>query len=159
MTPIVKSQFHDGLSVLPLVTFNILLKISIGFIRPFLLRAYKPNTRSCISICWSVDFSICTKWRALQNIELLYELPCIYQEYFIRYYSRMSLVVQWLRICLPMQETQVQSLVWEDSTCHRATKPIHLNYWTCALESVLHSKRLHHNKKPVKQRVAPACCN
>ena len=24
-------------------------------------------------------------------------------------------VVQWLRICLPMQGTQVQSLVWEDS--------------------------------------------
>ena len=28
-----------------------------------------------------------------------------------------SLVVQWLRICLPMQGTRVQSLVWEDSTC------------------------------------------
>ena len=150
----VKSQFHDGLSVLPLVAFNILLKISIGFIRTFLLRAYKPNTRSCIRICWSVDFSIRTKWRALQNIELLYELACIYQEYFIRYYSRMSLVVQRWRICLPMQETQVQFLV-----CHRATKPIHHNYWTCALESVLHRRRICHNKKPVQQRVAPACCN
>ena len=28
-----------------------------------------------------------------------------------------SLVVQWLRICLPKQETRVQPLVWEDSTC------------------------------------------
>ena len=27
-----------------------------------------------------------------------------------------SLVVQWLRIHLPMQGTQVQSLVWEDPT-------------------------------------------
>ena len=36
--------------------------------------------------------------------------------------SRTFLVVQWIRIHLPMQETQVQSLVWEDSTCHRATK-------------------------------------
>ena len=57
--PVVNSQFHDGLTVLLLVAFNILLKISIGFIQPYLLRAYKPNTRSCISICWSVDFSVC----------------------------------------------------------------------------------------------------
>ena len=28
-----------------------------------------------------------------------------------------SLVVQWLRIHLPMQGTWVQSLVWEDPTC------------------------------------------
>ena len=39
-----------------------------------------------------------------------------------------SLVVQWLRICLLMQEIWVQSLVQEDSTCLRATKPMHLNY-------------------------------
>ena len=32
-----------------------------------------------------------------------------------------SLVVQWTRIHLPMQGTQVQSLVQENSTCHRAT--------------------------------------
>ena len=33
-----------------------------------------------------------------------------------------SLVVQWIRIRLPMQETRVQSLVWEDSTFLGATK-------------------------------------
>ena len=27
------------------------------------------------------------------------------------------LVVQWLRICLPMQGTRVRALVWEDPTC------------------------------------------
>ena len=32
-----------------------------------------------------------------------------------------------------MQETPVQSLVWEDPTCFRATKPVH-NCWACALE-------------------------
>ena len=47
------------------------------------------------------------------------------------FYWRTSLVVQWLRIHLPMQETWVQSLVWEDSTCHRAAKPLHWNCWTC----------------------------
>ena len=40
-----------------------------------------------------------------------------------------SLVVQWLRVvCFPVQGTQVQSLVREDSTCHRATKPVSHNY-------------------------------
>ena len=39
-----------------------------------------------------------------------------------------SLVVQWLRICLPMQRTRVLSLVWEDSTCQGATKPMHHDY-------------------------------
>ena len=39
-----------------------------------------------------------------------------------------SLVAQWLRICLPLQGTWVQSLVWEDPTCRRATKPMHHNY-------------------------------
>ena len=50
--------------------------------------------------------------------------------------------------------------VWEDPTCHRAMRPIHHNYWNCALEPVscnfgspstlepvLH-KRSHSNEKP-----------
>ena len=44
-----------------------------------------------------------------------------------------SLLVWWLRICLEMQGTPVQSLVWEDSTCPGATKPVHPNYWASAL--------------------------
>ena len=40
----------------------------------------------------------------------------------------MSLVIQWLRVLLPMLETQVQSLVWEDPTYHRETKPVGHNY-------------------------------
>ena len=84
-------------------------------------------------------------------------------------YIGASLVVQWLRIRLPMQGTQVRALVWEDPTCHGATKPVHHNYWVCALEPVSHNywacvpqllkpsclepvlrnKRSHHNEKPV----------
>ena len=41
---------------------------------------------------------------------------------------RTSLVVQWLRILLPMQGTRVRVLVWEDPTCRGATKPVHHNY-------------------------------
>lgn len=40
---------------------------------------------------------------------------------------RLPLVVQWVRICLLMQGTEVQSLVWEDPTCLRASKPAY-NY-------------------------------
>ena len=37
--------------------------------------------------------------------------------------------VQWIRVRLPMQGTWVWSLVLEDPTCHRTTKPVHHNYW------------------------------
>ena len=39
-----------------------------------------------------------------------------------------SLVIQWLRICLPMQGTWVPSLIQEDPTCHGASKPMNQNY-------------------------------
>ena len=42
-----------------------------------------------------------------------------------------SLVVQELRICLPMWGTQVRPLVWEDPTCQGATKSMHHDYWAC----------------------------
>ena len=81
---------------------------------------------------------------------------------------RTSLVAQWLRICLPMQGTWVWALVREDPTSRGATKPMHHNYWACALEPashnywarvlqllkpaclapVLHNKRSHRNEKP-----------
>ena len=41
---------------------------------------------------------------------------------------RASLVAQWSRIRLPMQETRVQALVQEDPTCCGATKPVRHNY-------------------------------
>ena len=50
-----------------------------------------------------------------------------------------SLVAQWLRILLPMQGTWVRSLVQDDPTCRRATKPVHHNYWAWALEPVSHN--------------------
>ena len=44
---------------------------------------------------------------------------------FIEKEHRAALVVQWLRICLPMQETWVRSLAQEDPTCCEATKAVH----------------------------------
>ena len=43
-------------------------------------------------------------------------------------HTRASLVAQWLRICLPMQGTWVQALVWKDPTCRGATRPVSHNY-------------------------------
>ena len=73
-----------------------------------------------------------------------------------------SWVCQWLRICLPMQGTWVQSLVWEDSTCHGATEPAHCNYWSQRAPEPTSSSRLqweahhcnsHHNqRKPTSSR-------
>ena len=55
---------------------------------------------------------------------------------------RASLVVQWLRIRLPMQRTRVQALGREDPTCRGAiNKPVCHNYWACALEPVSHNYR------------------
>ena len=80
-----------------------------------------------------------------------------------------SLVAQWLKICPPMQGTRVWALVREDPTCRGATKPVHHNYWACALElmshnywahvpqllkptrlePMLHNKRSYRNEKPM----------
>ena len=71
--------------------------------------------------------------------------------------SRTSLVVQWLRICLPMQGTWVQSSVWKDPTCWGATKPRCHNYWsTSALEPVPRNKKpLQWEAQALQWRVAP----
>ena len=50
---------------------------------------------------------------------------------YLKQVTRASLVVQWLRICLPMQGTRVRALVWEDHTCRGATRPVSHNYWAC----------------------------
>ena len=61
------------------------------------------------------------------------------------------LIVQWIRIFLPMQRTRVQSLVWEDLTCLRATKHMHHNYWSPhTLDPMLCNKRSHCNEKLVQ---------
>ena len=51
-----------------------------------------------------------------------------------------SLVVQWSRICLPMQGTCVQSQVGEDPTCQGAAKPVAASTEARAPEPVLHKR-------------------
>ena len=52
---------------------------------------------------------------------------------FLKNYCQASLVAQWQRICLPMQETQVRSLVQEDPTCFEATEPVSHSDGACVL--------------------------
>ena len=72
-----------------------------------------------------------------------------------------SLVAQWWSIHLPMQESQVRSLIWDDLTCCGVTKPMHHTYWACALqprshncwspwalEHVLRNRRSRNNETP-----------
>ena len=87
---------------------------------------------------------------------------------FKNWKSGTSLVAQWIRICLPVQGTRVQSLIQEEPACHGAAKPVCHNYWACTLEPashnywahvpqllkparlepVLRNKRSHRNEKP-----------
>ena len=75
--------------------------------------------------------------------------------------SGASLVAQWLRVCLPMQETRVRLLVWEDPTCRGAAGPVSHNYWACASGAcALQQERLRWWEAHAPQwRVAPACRN
>jgi len=53
------------------------------------------------------------------------------------------------RMYLPTLGTWVRSLIWEDSTCGRATSLRARTTEACVyLEPVLHSKRSHHSEKP-----------
>ena len=62
-----------------------------------------------------------------------------------------SLVVQWLKICLPAQWTRVQSLIWEDPKCcvrdNLACVPQVLR--PAGLEPMLCNKRSHCDEKPM----------
>ena len=75
-----------------------------------------------------------------------------------------SLVVQWLRIRLPVQGTRVRALVREDPTCCGATGHVRYNYWDCALEPTSHNYWAHRPTARAPQQekpprwVAPAHC-
>ena len=57
----------------------------------------------------------------------------------LRWQSGASLVTQWWRIHLPMQETWVWSLVWEHPTCCGAPGPKYPNYWAWATTTEAHA--------------------
>ena len=115
-----------------------------------------PEISGCVSVFWATS-----SWLS-EGTLFLFSMKQMISKLRVR----SSLVVQWLRICLPMQGTRVRALVREDPTCHGATKPTCHNYWACALEPVSHNywarvprARAPQQEKPPQRRVAPARCN
>ena len=72
-----------------------------------------------------------------------------------------SLVVQWLRICLPMQGTWLRALIWDDFTGCRATKSVCHNYWAHTLQGPCSATREATAMRSlgITTRVGPACRN
>ena len=68
--------------------------------------------------------------------------------------KRASLFPPRERILLPMQETQVRSLVWEHPAWPRTIKPVRHNYWACALEPG-NLQKPKHSKACAPQREKP----
>ena len=95
---------------------------------------YTNNERSQREIKETIPFTIATRRIKYLGINLPKETKDLYSENYttlmkeIKDDTMASLVAQWLRICLPMQGTRVRALVWEDPTCHGATKPMSHNY-------------------------------
>ena len=88
---------------------------------------------------WGIHFTgqvlqqVCAVWTVLQHFHCAYHPQSsglVEQTNSIikTQLAGVSLVAQWLRICLPMQGTWVRALVWEDPTCHGATKPVRHTY-------------------------------
>ena len=74
-----------------------------------------------LGIKYFISVRVFDIFRLLKNLQgSEYPVHCTY----FKNNFRASLVAQWLRICLLMQETRVRALVWEDPTCHGAVGPV-----------------------------------
>ena len=102
---------------------------------------------------WNIDSS-------LKNIWTQYHKSTIFQFWKNKWWKTVhikvgyqaSLVVQQLRICLAMQGTLAWSLIREDPTCHRATKPMCHDYWAHVLQLLKpeHLEPMLCNEKPLQ---------
>ena len=81
---------------------------------------------------------------------LLLVLDCLTVRKAEKEKMKTSLVIQWIRICLPMQETRVRSLIWEYPTYLGAISPCSTATEPRLLKPVLCNKRSHHNEKPTQ---------
>ena len=66
--------------------------------------------------------------------------------------KRRSLKLQGLRTHLPIQDTWVRSLIWDDPICLAAAKPLNHNHWAHAPEQVSLNYRAH-----APQLLKPMC--
>ena len=113
----------------------------------------------CSGGTWSLDsgYRSLLTWSCQLSLYIITVTISVWQ-------NRTSLVVQQLRVRLPMQGTRVRPLVHEDSTCCQATKPplscdvqlLSPRAATEALEPVLH-KRSYHNEKLLHRNRSSPC--
>ena len=116
-----------------------------------LTRGQRKSRRVHLSFGLSFTFCLQNIYHLSVDFSVACCLKCSFEGVKIRKVGA-SLVAQWLRILLPMQGTRVQALVWEDPTCRGATKPVHHNYWPCALEPMSHNYEAR-----MPQLLKPAC--
>ena len=129
------------------------------------------NTQSC---CWCIF----AYWWCYVKLQVTFLLPytesvlmsdCFESELKV-FHLGASLVVQWLRICLPMQGTWVWALVREDPTQPWSGKIPHaseqLSLYATTTEARVPRARALQQEKPLQwevctpqRRVAPACHN
>ena len=108
----------------------------------------------------------------IPSLEIKQRFPAITSNYSVYVYSVdsnsaekwelrswTSLVVQWLRVCLPPRKTQVWSLVQEYSTCHVATKPICHNCWVCSRDHALKQEASERSQHTTRQWPTHTHCN
>ena len=92
---------------------------------------YTNNEKSEREIKETIPFTMATKRIKYLGINLPKAVKDLYSENYKTLMKEIkdgaSLVVQWLRVCLPMQGTRVRALVWEDPTCRGATGPVSHN--------------------------------
>ena len=107
----------------------------------------RPRLESCLHNL------LCDRWDSIK----LPELPFtpLWNKIIKIIKLGVSLVVQWLRIRLPMEGARVRALVQENTTCHRAAKPVRHYYWACALEPASHNYWAHAPRARALQQEKP----
>ena len=120
--------------------FFLLVFLAVSFRKCSIFLFCELNWKMVLILCWHASRQLLStsKCKAVMSL-------------FNNVIGGDSLVVQCLRIRLPMQGTRVRALAREYPTCRGATKPVHHNYWACALEPSSHNYWAH-----VPQLLKPA---
>ena len=88
--------------------------------------AIKRNEIMPFASTWmELEIIILSEVKSGRERQIPYDITYVWN---LKYGTGASLVVQWLRIHLPMQGTRVRAVVREDPICRRATKPGLHNY-------------------------------